>query len=191
MSSVQNLCASEAYSFHRTYGAGFPKALIRDGYVEVFFEDWTHPLLNDDRDNCNWQFDELFQRVRVPLSSLFNASAWTAFSTWSSRSLKAQQGQDMKWSPQLGRYFTLSTTSNAVDQWPLLAWSENAPVEGSLTIKLNEAPYVFNNAPPTYYGSSPYDRWGSFGAYIPHLKSYQIANFQAIAPPQQSTKQSR
>lgn len=167
----------EQFSFHRTYGAGYPSALTRDGYLEVFFQDHTTPENNRDL-NCSYGEAVIHQRVRVSLGSLFSQDAWRQASGWSVRGKNASSGSDIKWSPVLNRYFSfqlrilspvgIGPDSNAFEQAPELTWSDpNPPKTGALDMAyINNPARAFDNAPATHWNDSNSGRWAIWGAIL-------------------------
>jgi hypothetical protein len=78
-----------------SYGSGYPSALVRDGYLELYFSD------EDSVPGTDWR------RIRMPVGSIEDKSAWREVRRPGQPSLSqaAPYGSDIKWSPELGVYF--------------------------------------------------------------------------------------
>jgi len=163
------------WSFYRTYGVGYPGALIRNGYVEIYFQDHTDPF--DWKDNTTFYDDKgelwcgitpvtVHQSTRIHLSQLFDTNAWALPANWWSRKMDAYAGNDIKWSPELNRYFVLSAWNlNQSIYFPNLLWSEEGPpVLGSSILSDRNKESKFDNPPPTMWNDS--HSWPNLGNRI-------------------------
>lgn len=172
----------EMYNFSQTYGAGYPSALIRDGYLELFFYDDTDPT-DPDEGLCGKTSSYKQHRIRIAESTIFDADRWVDASTWSNRGHEANYGSDIKWSPKMNRYFATTFKVDAGDQVPVLVWSdENPPSTGPLTINYNlpehtfDATYRENYLLPTYWDDSTNQRIGANGAILSDGKGHVLYN---------------
>ena len=103
------------WDIYRAYGSGFPAALVRDDYLELFFTDdslETPPV------------PVVPQRMfRIPLDQIDNPQAY--LDAGPTREL-VYYGQDVKWSPLLQRYFYTNFVDDAnnPNRWsPQVQWS--------------------------------------------------------------------
>jgi len=159
--SLSNNCGGvEAYNMHRNYGVGYPAALVRDQTLELFVSDYTNPNsggydINDiDCNSLPYPPKELnnrhMHRIRISITELLDANAWTKASQFSNRDIPAYHGFDIKWMPDANRYAiaTISEKGNPYNlnfiQYPTVLWSDvNPPKVGPLPpfdIKVNRFP---------------------------------------------------
>jgi hypothetical protein len=146
---------NEKWDIHRSYGSGYPGALVRDGYLELYFSDDS---LEDigvcTKPPAGW-------RIRIPVQDIENPSAYI-----SADRVQVNYGSDIKWSPLFERYFSYTVkckdpTVNPADpsfqQSAMLAWS--AP-----NVDVPTEFYTFNDLFPTNWNNSTTGRWGEWGA---------------------------
>ncbi len=107
----------ERFDMFRSYGAGYPTALVRGEYLELFFQDDTAHGRPENR-------SVLTYRVRVRVGDIENPDAWVSASRQSRRDDVPGGLGDIVWSPVFGRYFAFA---NAGPPAPLLTWSTVEP----------------------------------------------------------------
>lgn len=124
-SAYPNNCGSgTSRDLAKAYGSGYPVALEREGFLELYFtDDSLSPVSSCARALGQW-------RIRIPTSELANPKAYAA----ATRQPNAQYGDDMKWSPLRHRYFQAyreegpgSFTEAGFLQSPMLQWSSVDP----------------------------------------------------------------
>ena len=103
---VGNLCYPNApYGILVHYGSGTPEALIRDGYLELFFSDTSdkpYKLPNSSLADCDRS--NLTSRIRIKSTDIGDAEKWAEASAPENRE-SAQAGSHLLWSPMYQRYF--------------------------------------------------------------------------------------
>jgi hypothetical protein len=131
-------CPGEGWDIHRAYGSGYPAALERDGFLELYFTDDTVGFRNTavcPRPIIQW-------RMRFPIGDIEDPQAYKNAhrQNLDPDGVSVFYGEDIKWSPMYQRYF-VATFGGAHAR---LAWSD-----------LNPDP----NQPPTFprYPSSSED----------------------------------
>ena len=115
----------DQWGLESAYGAGYPAALERDGFLEVYYFDDTDPG-SGPSGGLNW-------RVRLPISSIASSSAYST--AYSSRKQTGSYGGDIQWSELYQRYFTAwihdSMTGGGCQSGaqvsPTIQWSEFQP----------------------------------------------------------------
>jgi len=127
------------YDITRTYGSGLPIALVRDGFLELYFNDdskkgWkeaTDPITNI---KCKIPpFPDLW-RVRVAINKIKDATAYSG----QRQKLSVGDISDIKWSSTLKRYFAVKHNKVIRDgdvpyESPQIVWS-------SISIDANTPP---------------------------------------------------
>jgi hypothetical protein len=124
---------NERWDIHRSYGAGYPSALERDGFLELYFTDAAEAYSPQLRGS---PVD--LRRIRMPISQIENSQAWRDARAPGTPSLTqfAGAGSDIKWSPYYQRYFVsyihsatpgLDPTHPEFRQSPTLLWSDYQP----------------------------------------------------------------
>jgi hypothetical protein len=117
----------ERYDPHRDYGSGYPVALERDGYLELYFSDDTESFAGKPACGIGPQL----WRIRIPLTSIGDAAAYVNAPRQRTHIAEAAQGpgtgyslSDIKWSPRLQRYFAFNI---GPDGNPEVRYSEVRP----------------------------------------------------------------
>jgi hypothetical protein len=109
------------WDIYRQYGSGYPSALIRDGFLELYFTDDSTLAAQPG----GVPLRQVRQRLLV--SQIENRAA---YSTSYSTRQDAFYGHDIKWSPLLQRYVVLGRkgeASNPNGQSPMPVWSAQSP----------------------------------------------------------------
>jgi len=122
----------EKWDMMRYYGSGFPAALVRDNYLEIYYTDDTCLSVANPCDPGN---DSPCQRgnvadwrVRLLWDDINNAQAY--LTAEQNRQYVGGAGNDIKWSPLHKRYIasafyiTGDTNGLCFQQTPGIAWSE-------------------------------------------------------------------
>jgi hypothetical protein len=123
--SYPNNCdPTQEHEVNAGYGSGYPSALERDGFLELYFTDSL-----EDPTSCNRAATSQL-RIRIPISQIANASAYKN----ATRQNNAPYGDDIKWSPNRSRYFVSyiqlgggSANQPGLLQSPMLMWSDANP----------------------------------------------------------------
>lgn len=154
----------ETWDIHRSYGAGYPSALVRDGMLELYYGDDTEiPIGECIRPPLGW-------RVTLPVSDILSNAAWTAAADRRQRS--DTHSRDVKWSPLFRRYFIegiLAQPGNPGDcdsafrQSAMLYWSEFDP--NPATGPTWDETRRFQSLLPTQ-GEGEQTRYASWGAIL-------------------------
>jgi hypothetical protein len=112
------------YDLNRAYGSGYPSALERDGFLELYFTDDSQTPVSD----CNHPLGQW--RIRIPISQITQPAAYKE----AKRQPNAPYGDDIKWSPARQRYFASSLKAAPGSapgpgflQSTMLVWSPKNP----------------------------------------------------------------
>jgi len=153
------------------YGSGYPGALVRDDYLELYFTDDSvasdgahYPPGTCSRALNNW-------RIRIPVSQIENPDAYVQALR---QPLLYGYGGDIKWSPMFKRYFITwiggiccaSATDPNFRQWPVLVWSDYNPDPQIPPQLPNDNPNNRISPLPTSRGNNNEGRFGSWGGII-------------------------
>jgi len=154
-------CA-ELFDVKRPYGAGFPNALIRNGFLELFYTDIRQSYPNgcppeECPDGCaRYCFDcPRVVGVRIPAEEIENPVAYSEASPaeydWNAKGIFPFHHSEMKWSPLFRRYFHLGWKKTADKMAsPMLRWSvvDPDPLSPSMWFSpVGEFPSLFPMAP--------------------------------------------
>ncbi len=170
-----NTCGSGWDVATPAYGSGYPSALVRDGYLELYFTDDTvapngapYPQGSCGRPIHNW-------RIRIPISQIENPQAYLQAQR---QPLSDGYGGDIKWSPTLKRYFAQWTFSDCEGApcpslrdprfraWPGLIWSEHNPDPGfPPSLPSADPDHRLSPLPTNIYGNNE-GRFGEWGGII-------------------------
>ena len=86
----------QTWKLEAAYGSGYPSALVRDGFLELYFTDYV---------SAAQPYEP--RRIRMPVDQIETPSAWQTARAPGNSSLSqfAGSGGDIKWSPLHRRYF--------------------------------------------------------------------------------------
>lgn len=125
----------EKWDVLRYYGSGYPMALVRDDFLEIYYTDDTCLSMSnpcDPENNASCQRGNSSSwRVRLLWDDIDNAQAYINASK--GRQFVGGAGTDIKWSPLHKRYFAASfyitgdINSQCFQHTPGIAWSEVNP----------------------------------------------------------------
>lgn len=183
----KNICDlnEEKYTFHSNYGVGYPSALVLNGKLELFVQDYSDPKKAGDatcnfppkNDSVNYYVN---QRIWVPLSKIFNPQTWRDQSIWTKRDRPAGGGSDIKWGGTCyKRYFATSVKNkneNGLQQWPTILWTDKNPAAGGTgTFSFqDDNQHSFDNNLPTYWDNGTNIRMGVWSAILGDVNGHLV-----------------
>lgn len=103
---------AEKYDIFRRYGSGFPQALVRDGYVELYFTDDTLEWEGKPEGN----YPPIMKRKRVKVEDVENAEAWDNARLEDLPVINVYTGEYFS-GPQYGPYFHSVKWSNYLKRY--------------------------------------------------------------------------